>query len=78
MARGIPIVTTPIGVEGINVRDGIDIMVGTTPDEIISKVIMLLNDKEMWTKIKDNARKTIQKNYTWDRVFAKLDNILAS
>jgi glycosyltransferase involved in cell wall biosynthesis len=78
MARGLPVVTTPVGIEGMNVQDSIDIMVGSTPDEIISKIIILLNDKTIWTKISNNARKTIQKNYTWDKVLARLDNILTS
>lgn len=76
MARGIPIVTTPIGAEGIKVRDGIDIMIGNNPHEIIFKVIILLNNKRIWIKIGSWARKTIKQYYTWDKVFAKLDNIL--
>lgn len=63
MAKKIPTVSTAIGAEGINVKDGIDILIANTPNEFIAKIKELDND-ELYNNIIENAAKIIDEKYS--------------
>ncbi|MGH7815981.1 MAG: TIGR03087 family PEP-CTERM/XrtA system glycosyltransferase, partial [Candidatus Binatia bacterium] len=46
MAVGVPVVATPPAIEGIEVRDGEEVLIGTTPEEFANQVIRVLSDAE--------------------------------
>lgn len=47
MSLGIPVVATPVAVEGMQLEDGAGIVLASTPDEMIAAVLRLLDD-EAW------------------------------
>jgi len=77
MYRGIPLVTTPIGAEGIEGVDGIHFMVGNTADELIDKTVILMKNKEKWTEISQNARRLMKEKYSWEIALNKLKKIIS-
>jgi len=52
---GLPVVTTTIGAEGINVSDGKNCMIADKPDEFAQKAVQVYNDKELWSKLSENG-----------------------
>ena len=44
LAAGLPVVTTPIGNEGIRLVDGVEALIGDTPDAIAAQLAALLDD----------------------------------
>ncbi len=76
MALGTPVVTTSIGLEGIDAVPEKHILVADKPDEFARQVIRLIQNKEMCIKIATEARKLIEDKYTWDKVFLSLLNSL--
>ncbi len=70
--RGIPCVTTTIGVEGLKVTDGKDILVRDNPRQQADAIIELLHNKAQWESISTNARILAKEFYTWEAV---LENI---
>jgi len=66
MALGRPVVSTSIGCEGLDVMDGIDIMIADTPLGFAQKTIHLLTEDELWGKIRKNARDLVENTYDWD------------
>lgn len=76
MSCGCPIVTTPTGIQGIPVRNGIEAMVAENDNEIVQHTIKLLQDKEFAAQLGQNARKCILETHTWEIVFKDLDNII--
>jgi O-antigen biosynthesis protein len=48
LAHGIPVVTTPIGAEGLDAADGEHMMIGETPEELAERTLRLLRDHELW------------------------------
>ena len=76
MCRGIPLVTTPIGVEGIEGVDGIHFMVGNNIDELIDKIVILMKNKEKWMEISTNARLLMQEKYNWKNELNKLKKVI--
>jgi len=76
-ARGIPIVTTSIGLEGIDAEPGEDVLVEDTPELFAKAVVQLLKDPAMQTRLAANGRRLVETCYDWQVVLRKLDDIYA-
>ena len=72
MAMGIPVVSTSIGAEGINLTDGKDILIGDSPEQFATCVGMLLKDQVLADSIKTRARSLVESRYGWDRISTEL------
>lgn len=75
MAMGKCVVTTSVGLEGIDANVGSDIFVCDTPNEFAKMVLKLLSDTELVRKTGENARNLIMNRYSWDRIFADMDSL---
>lgn len=51
LAQGLPVVTTPIGAEGLDAVDGEQLLIGTDDDQLAAQVIRLLTDDDLWTRL---------------------------
>lgn len=69
MSRGLPIVTTSIGSEGIDIENGKDLMVADTNEQQINAISQLLSDQGLWDELKINSRQLIGDKYTWAKLF---------
>ena len=74
-ASGLPVVTTSIGIRGIDARDGIEVIVRDDPKEIVEAVVKLIKDITMYKKIAENAKKLVREKYDWDPIAKDLSNI---
>jgi polysaccharide biosynthesis protein PslH len=63
MALGKPIVTTPIGTEGISTENGKNILIADTENEFVSAVEQLINDMELYHNIGSNAIEYIHEKF---------------
>lgn len=52
----IPLVSTSVGIEGIKVENGSEYLLAETSKEFISQINKLLNDKDLYWKIKKNLK----------------------
>ena len=75
MASGTPVITTPLGNEGINARDGSEILIAEKPAELARKTVSLLGDDYLYEKISRNGRKFIEENYDWKKISERLDAV---
>lgn len=73
MAMGKPVVTTSIGIEGINVMPEENILLADNPKEFARRVIELLNDDSLRNRIGGNARKLMEGEYSWEKMADKLN-----
>lgn len=73
--RGLPTVTTEIGIEGLEVQDGVDLFQANEPELFSKQVGRLLNDKAKWTEMRNSAR-VKGKVYTWKKLLADHDGHL--
>lgn len=76
MALGTPVVTTSVGLEGIEVTKGKDILVADNPSEFAQAVVKILKDRDLRIKISKNARRLIEEKYTWENALRRLDEYL--
>jgi glycosyltransferase involved in cell wall biosynthesis len=69
MGRGMPVVTTSIGSEGIDIENKTHLMVADDNKQQIKAISQLLDDEVLWNKLRINSRKLIKSQYTWGRLF---------
>ena len=65
MAMGKAVVSTAVGAEGIDVRNGTDIMLADRPEEFAIQVGRLLDDAALRRTIGREARRLIEQRYSW-------------
>ena len=65
MAIGRPVVTTSIGCEGLEVRDGEHLLVGDSAEDFADHVIRLLQDEGLRRRIIAAARALVEQRYDW-------------
>lgn len=74
-ASGLPVVTTPIGIGGINAKDGEEVLIRDEPGEIAKAAVELLENSELAAKIADNARRLVKDKFDWDPIARNLSRI---
>ena len=72
LARGIPTVTTPVGVEGIAARHGEHVMVAEDASDMVSQIEELLCSQEACARLSEQSRKLIEQRYTWGAMFESM------
>lgn len=79
MSMGKAVVSTSVGALGIkNTHNNEHIIISDDPFEFASKIIELLSDEYLRTKIGDNARKFIVDNYSWDSIAKEVHYLFES
>ena len=78
MAMGKPVVTTPIGVEGIEATHEEEILVAKDIKEFAEMVVSLLKDKALAGKISKKARLLIESKYNWDDIRGSISMSITS
>jgi glycosyltransferase involved in cell wall biosynthesis len=77
MYRGIPIVTTPIGTEGLEVVSGRDLFCTQSEKEQVAAITTLIESKSKWESLRNHSRE-IAKNYTWKKLLSDHDEVINS
>jgi len=77
LAEGIPIVSTTIGYEGIEVTPEHDILVGDTPEAFAAEVLRVLNDPDLGRRLANNGRRLAEDRYDYRNACRPLDAVLA-
>jgi glycosyltransferase involved in cell wall biosynthesis len=77
-ARAMPVVTTTVGLEGIEARPGEDVMVADTPAVFAQTVVELLRDRSLQAQLAENGRRLAECNYDWQVVLQKMDQVYST
>lgn len=73
MASGLPVVSTKTGVEGLDVKEGRDVLFAGNPQKFVEKVKLILSDKFLYEKIRLNAYKLVHDKYNWKKIAGQLE-----
>ncbi len=68
MAAGLPVVSTSVGVAGLNLTNGKNVLIGDTPETMADKVLFLLKNKEKAINIGRLAKAHVTKYFDWKSV----------
>ncbi|NCO12377.1 MAG: glycosyltransferase [Candidatus Pacebacteria bacterium] len=75
MASETPIVSTSTAVEGLNVKNGVHVMIDNTEQGMATLAIELLNNPEKRKNMAQYGKKFVKNNYDWSLISNKLDII---
>lgn len=78
MAAGLPVVSSSIGVEGMNLTHNSNIMIANSISEFVSSIIQLYNDSRLWSQISKNGILFAEKNWGADAALKHFSEILKS
>lgn len=78
MAIGVPVVSTSIGCEGLDVTNNENILIADTPSEFAVCVCKLLDNPELRAQISQRARALVETRYSWDAISPKLLDVYKS
>ncbi len=72
---GLPIVSTPIGAEGILVRDGDNMLLARGARDFAAATLRLLTDTDLNQKLRANGRAWVEQHYSWESVYGQVDRV---
>jgi glycosyltransferase involved in cell wall biosynthesis len=65
MALGTPVISTSKGAEGLDVADGVNILIADEPKEFAARVIQLLESPALRQKLAAGGRRLVASKYDW-------------
>ena len=74
-ASGLPVITTSIGIGGIDAKDGVHVIVRDEPAEIAKAAIELLGNPNLAKKLAENAKRLVKDKFDWDPIARNLSRI---
>lgn len=75
MAMGVPVISTTMGCEGLDVRSGEHLLVADTPQAFASACASVLQDADLAHRLTENARRLILENYDKEVALQALDSV---
>ena len=75
MAAGVPVISLPQRLEGLDVRDGKHLVVVIEGSDFKPKLENLLNDLELRKKLAKNARELVEHEYSWKIIGNNLNTV---
>jgi glycosyltransferase involved in cell wall biosynthesis len=72
-AMGVPVVSTPVGVEGIDAVDGVHCAVAGTPEKFAEQILQFLSDRETAKGKARRARELVDRKYSWKPLVLQLE-----
>ena len=73
--RGLPIVSTTIGAEGIACVSGENALIADDPEQFSAAVLNILADKDYAHKLRAAGKETVQTRYDWRKIYRAWDDV---
>lgn len=74
---GLPIISTAIGAEGIDLGDGENLLIADAPEEFARAVVTVLQEPQVQARLRANGRRWVEERYDWRRVYPAWDEVYA-
>jgi glycosyltransferase involved in cell wall biosynthesis len=71
-AQGIPVISTDVGAEGLNVKNGKQIILANSITEFVDGISTLMEREELFEAISLNARKFVEDCYSYGHIGRKM------
>ncbi|MBI2029522.1 glycosyltransferase family 4 protein [Candidatus Gottesmanbacteria bacterium] len=75
MASSCPVVTTSVGIEGIEADPGVDVLIGDTNNDLAKLTVKLLKDANLRKKIGKAGFLVVEKRYNWESITKKIEKV---
>ncbi|MBI4137283.1 glycosyltransferase [Candidatus Roizmanbacteria bacterium] len=75
LASGTPVIASKLATEGIGLEHDKHVLVADDPDEIISAVRRLSQDKKLYTSLAKQGRTLLEQKYSWEAIGKDLHRV---
>ena len=65
MAAGIPVISTRLGAEGLDLEDGTHLLLADSAAEMIAALGRLASSSELWLRLSRSGREVVSRCYDW-------------
>jgi glycosyltransferase involved in cell wall biosynthesis len=76
LSYGVPVVATPVAVEGMHLIDGESVLVASDAGDFARAVVRLYTDERLWAKVSANGLDNVKQNFSVDAARSVLERIL--
>ena len=76
MAVGTPVVSSPLGAEGVPSVQGENIIVADNPEEFAKGILDLMNNDILFERISKKARKLVEEKFAWQKGVEVMEEVL--
>ena len=77
LAMAMPIVSTTMGLEGIDLQPERDALIADSPDEFVNQVSRLVKDPELCATLSANGRKFVEEHFSWEAIGRRMERIFS-
>jgi O-antigen biosynthesis protein len=78
LAAGLPIVTTPVGAEGLDASDGEQMLIGDTAEALAERILRVIEDDALWQSLSKQGQELITAKCSREVLDERLRETLAS
>lgn len=75
MASGVPVITTSLGIEGIQAKNNQEVLIADDKESLVDCIVRLLSEESPYEEIRKNARKLVEKKYDWKIIIKTLEEV---
>ena len=76
MAMGLPVVSSTLGCEGLEMIDQEHLLIQDEPHDFAQAVVRLTQDQELWQRLQTNGRQLVETKYDWTAIFSEYEQHL--
>lgn len=76
MASGAPNVVTSMAAEGMDLRDGAEVLLSDSPEDFAQAVVRIYQDQELWSRLSEGGRNWVQARHSKPVVTQRLDQVM--
>lgn len=75
MASGLPIISTKTGIRGLDIKENQEALIAEKPEDFFNQIKKIINNKNLYEKIRKNAYNMVKEKYNWTSIAKKLEKI---
>lgn len=77
MSYGVPVVATRVAVEGMQLKDGAQVLVADTPEELAAATLRAYRDAVLWQRLSAAGLRYVEDTLSWNTGLRRVREILA-
>ena len=78
MASDLPVVSTPVGVAGLNIEKGKHALVSSSVEDLADMTVSVLNNSKLSNDLSKNGKRFVADNFDWQSIVGNLDKVYTS
>jgi glycosyltransferase involved in cell wall biosynthesis len=73
-AAGVPVISTTVGAEGLDVASGEQLLLADSPEEFAAATLLVLREPIFAERLADSGRARVRERYGWEQIMPALED----